>query len=110
MPRQPSSWAPATPGSRETLTVTFADPVFATGLIIYQNHQPGYITLVELIDEQGTAKAVYRAEPAPAPECPFALTITVEQTLTRIVGARITLDQRDGSWSEIDAVALIGVP
>lgn len=106
----PHAWAPATPGSRETLTVTFADPVFATGLIIYQNHQPGYIALVELIDEQGTAKTVYRAEPAPAPECPFALTITVEQTLTRIVGARITLDQRDGSWSEIDAVALIGVP
>ncbi|WP_322490185.1 NHL repeat-containing protein [Chloroflexus sp.] len=106
----PKAWAPATPGSRETLTVSFADPVFATGLIIYQNHQPGYITLVELIDEQGTAKVVYRAEPAPAPECPFALTITVEQALTRIVGARITLDQRDGSWSEIDAVALIGVP
>ncbi|WP_322494970.1 NHL repeat-containing protein [Chloroflexus sp.] len=106
----PNAWAPATPGSRETLNVSFADPVFATGLIIYQNHQPGYITLVELIDEQGTAKVVYRAEPAPAPECPFALTITVEQTLTRIVGARITLDQRDGSWSEIDAVALSGVP
>ncbi|WP_298402964.1 NHL repeat-containing protein [uncultured Chloroflexus sp.] len=105
----PNAWAPATPGSRETLTVTFAEPVFATGLIIYQNYQPGYITLVELIDEQGTAKVVHRADPVPLSECPFALTITFEQTLTRIVGARITLDQRDGSWSEIDAVALIGV-
>ncbi|WP_322510881.1 NHL repeat-containing protein [Chloroflexus sp.] len=106
----PNAWAPATPGSRETLTVNFANPVFATGLIIHQNHQPGYIALVELIDEQGTARVVYRAEPAPAPACPFVLTIAVEQTLTRIVSARITLDQRDGSWSEIDAVALIGVP
>lgn len=106
----PNAWAPATPNSRETLTVTFAEPLFATGLIIYQNHHPGYITLVEMIDEQGVAKVVYRAEPLPAPECPFALTIAVEQTLTRIVSARITLDQRDGSWSEIDAVALIGTP
>lgn len=106
----PNAWAPATPGSRETLTVTFADPVFATGLIIHQNHQPGYITLVEVIDEQGTARVVYRVDPAPAPECPFVQSITFEQTLTRIVSARITIDQRDGSWSEIDAVALLGVP
>ncbi|WP_445855819.1 NHL repeat-containing protein [Chloroflexus sp.] len=106
----PNAWAPATPGSRETLTVTFADPVFATGLIIHQNHQPGYITLVEVIDEQGTARVVYRADPTPAAECPFVQTITFEQTLTRIVNARITIDQRDGSWSEIDAVALLGVP
>jgi len=106
----PNAWAPATPGSRETLTVDFAEPLFATGLIIHQNYQPGYIVQVELIDEQGTVRVVYRAEPAPATECPFVQTITVEQTLTRIVSARITLDQRDGSWSEIDAVALIGVP
>ncbi len=106
----PNAWAPATPDSRETLTVSFAKPVFATGLVIYQNHQPGYVTLVEVIDEQGTAQTVYRAEPAAAPECPFVQTITFEQTLTRVIGAQITLDQRNGSWSEIDAVALIGVP
>ena len=106
----PDAWAPATPGSRETLTVTFAEPTFASALTIYQNHQPGYIAHVELIDEQGTARTVYRADPTPAPECPFATTITFEQTLTRIVKAQITLDQRDGSWSEIDAVALIGIP
>lgn len=106
----PDAWAPATPGSRETLTVTFAEPMFASALTIYQNHQPGYITHVELIDEQGTARTVYRADPTPAPECPFVTTITFEQTLTRIVKAQITLDQRDGSWSEIDAVALIGIP
>ncbi len=106
----PNAWAPATPGSRATLTVTFAEPLFATGIVVQQNHQPGSITQIELIDEQGGARTVYRAEPALASECPLALTIAFDQTLTRIVNARITLDQPDGVWSEIDAVALIGVP
>ncbi|MFQ3664028.1 MAG: hypothetical protein SNJ69_16770, partial [Chloroflexaceae bacterium] len=72
---------------------------------------PGFIGAIELIDERGETRTVYRATPAPAETCPEVLSVTFAQTLTRIVGARLTVDQRAGAtWAEIDAVELLGVP
>jgi hypothetical protein len=105
------AWASADPSGLERLELTFKTPVFATGLTIYQNHQPGYISQVELVDERGEVIPVYTGAPALSGECPLALPISFEQTLSRIVKVRITVDQRSGAnWSEIDAVELIGVP
>jgi len=64
---------------------------------------------VELIDERGEATRVYTGQPRPSASCPDALRVTFPQTLLRIMGARIILDQRTGaSWNEIDAVELVG--
>jgi hypothetical protein len=54
---------------------------------------------------------VYTHAPALSDTCPLVLPISVEQTLSRIVKVRITVDQRSGTnWSEIDAVELVGLP
>jgi hypothetical protein len=39
------------------------------------------------------------------------LEVRFEQTLTRIVGVRVTVDMGGSArWAEIDAVELVGVP
>jgi hypothetical protein len=105
----PDAWAPAGPGTRERLEVSFDEPVFATGLNIYQSHQPGAITEVELLDDDGDYTTVYTSTATLRNECPLVLEITFEATTSPIEGARLTIDQREpDSWAEIDAVELVG--
>ncbi|MEI7771702.1 MAG: hypothetical protein WCI67_17050, partial [Chloroflexales bacterium] len=105
------AWASADPSGLDRLDLKFKTPVFATRLTIYQNHQPGYISQVELVDERGEVIPVYTGTPALSDICPLALPISFDQTLSRIVSVRVTVDQRGGAnWSEVDAVELIGVP
>jgi hypothetical protein len=105
------AWASADPNGMERLELKFKTPVFATGLTIYQNHQPGYISQVELVDERGEVIPVYKNTPALIDTCPLILPVSFDQTLSRIVSVRITVDQRGGAnWSEVDAVELVGVP
>jgi hypothetical protein len=107
----PDAWASADPNGLETLELRFRAPVFAVGVVIHQSYNPGFISKVELIDERGEAKTVFTATPAATPPCPQPLELSFEQTLTRIVAVRLTVDQRPGAnWNEIDAVELIGVP
>ncbi len=107
----PDAWASADPNGLETLELRYRTPVFAVGVTIHQNHQPGFISRVELIDERGSTRSVYTAEPALSGECPLILNLSFEQTLTRIVAVRLTVDQRSGAnWSEVDAVELVGLP
>lgn len=107
----PDAWASADPNGLETLELRFRRPVFAVGLNIHQSYNPGFVSKVELVDERGDTKAVYNATPARSEPCPGVLELSFEQTLTRIVAVRLTVDQRSGAnWAEIDAVELVGVP
>lgn len=105
------AWASAAPDSLEELELRFADPVLATQVNIHQNHQPGFITNVELLDERGNATSVYTSTGELQEECPNVLEVSFERTARPIVGVRLTIDQRSGAnWNEIDAVELVGLP
>ncbi len=105
------AWASAAPDSLEELELRFADPVFATQVNIHQNHQPGFITNVELLDTRGNATSVYTSTAELQEECPNVLEVSFERTERQIVGVRLTIDQRSGAnWNEIDAVELVGLP
>jgi hypothetical protein len=107
----PNAWASATPDGLDTLELTYAIPVFATELTIYQNSQPGFISKVELIDDHGVLTPVYSGTPALSGSCPLKIPLSFHQMPSRVRKVRITLDQRGGAnWSEIDAVELVGVP
>lgn len=107
----PNAWAPATPDTLETLEVTFETPVFASQINIHQNHQPGFVTEVELLDERGSYTTVYTGTARLQSVCPQVMKVSFEPLIFRVVGARLTIDQRgDANWSEIDAVELIGIP
>jgi predicted aspartyl protease len=90
------------------LELSYATPVYATQVVIYQTYNPSQVVKVELIDAGGNAHEVYTAQPAEQ-TCPFTLTISVTKTDYKVSKIRITVDQTVlGGWNEIDAVQLIG--
>ncbi len=106
-----NAWAAAAPDTLETLELRFDTPVFATEVSIHQSHQPGFITNVQLIDDQGKLTSVYRAQAGLQAECPAILHVSFDRTAQLIVGIKLTIDQRgDINWTEIDAVELVGIP
>jgi sugar lactone lactonase YvrE len=106
-----NAWAPATPDTLETLELSFETPVFATGVNIYQNHQPGFVSKVEVLDERGTYSSVYTGTAQLQNICPDVHEVRFSPLLFRVKGVRLTVDQRgDANWAEIDAVELLGIP
>lgn len=104
------AWASETPDGLDTLEVKFEKPVFASQVNIYQNHQPGFITQVDLLDEEKKYTTVYTGTAALQPTCPYVLEVKFTPTRFRIVGVKLTVDQRGGAnWNEIDAVELVGI-
>jgi sugar lactone lactonase YvrE len=107
----PNAWASAAPDSQETIEVSFDEPVYATKLSVFQNHQPGSITRIDVGDVQGNATTVYTGTAELLDTCPFTLIVDFGPTLAPIVSATLMLDQSNGTtWNEIDAVELVGLP
>lgn len=106
-----NAWASATPDTLETLELTYETPVFAKQVNIYQNHQPGFVTQIALLGENGDAVTVYTGTAKLESTCPHVTQVTFEAPVFRVVGVKLTIDQRrDANWSEIDAVELVGMP
>lgn len=104
------AWASARGGGLQWLQLTFARPVFATEINIYQTFGRGAISKVAIIAVDGTVENVWmdtdRTEP-----CPGVLVVPLTRTSYRVAKVRIELDEsRTGFWNQIDAVALIGLP
>jgi sugar lactone lactonase YvrE len=105
-----NAWAAASPDTVETLELTYDTPVLANRINIYQSHQPGAISEVEVRDEQGDYTTVYTATAELWDDCPAVLQVYFDTTGTPVDGVRLTIDQQEPStWSEIDAVELVGL-
>lgn len=102
------AWSSARGNGVEWLRLRYAQPVYATEVRVYQTLGRGAIFRISLIDESGTAQRIWEGTDADEP-CPGVLTVAVPQTVERIVGVQIDLDEsRTGFWNQIDAVELIG--
>ncbi|OGO50953.1 MAG: hypothetical protein A2148_02345 [Chloroflexi bacterium RBG_16_68_14] len=99
------SWAPLSSGSDpEWLEVSFAQPVYATGLTVWETYNAPFIDEVNLIDTGNDYHTVWTG--TDITQCPGKFALTFDQTGYRVDGIRIyTLV--DG-WEEIDAVQLVG--
>lgn len=103
------AWSSARGNGVEWLRLTFARPVYATGVSVYQSFGRGAISRVSLIDAEGNVQQVWTGADVTEP-CPGILTVAVPQTTYRVVGVLIDLDEsRTGFWNQIDAVELVGV-
>jgi hypothetical protein len=104
-----TAWASASSNTVEWIELSYATPVYATEVVIYQTYNPSSIVKVELIDQTGGYHEVYSAQPK-ALQCPQTLTISFQQTDYQVAGLRITVDQSVlQGWNEIDAVELAGI-
>jgi hypothetical protein len=105
---QTTAWASDGTDTVEWLNLSYATPVYATKVVIYITYNPSYVTLVELQDTNGTYHTVYTASPQTM-NCPYQLTISIPKTSYLVKGVRVTVDLTTlNSWSEIDAVQLVG--
>jgi hypothetical protein len=103
-----TAWASSSTDTVEWIQLGYTTPVYATQVVIHITYNPSYVTAVELIDTNGSYHSVYTAQPTPM-ACPAQLTVSFAKTTYLVSGVRITIDQATlNSWSEIDAVQLIG--
>jgi hypothetical protein len=104
------AWASARGNTVEWLELTYAEPVFASEVRIYQTYGRGAISRVTLIDESGDVQLVWEGVDETSP-CPGYLSIIVNPMETRVNRVRVDLDEsRTDMWNQIDAVALVGLP
>ncbi|MGC9523020.1 MAG: hypothetical protein ACP5HG_14195 [Anaerolineae bacterium] len=104
------AWSSARGNGVEWLELTYGTPVHAVEVRIHQTYGRGAVSRVSLIDTEGETWMVWEGEDRAAP-CPGVLTVPVLQTPYQVVGVRIDLDEsRTGTWNQIDAVELLGVP
>lgn len=107
-----TAWASSASDGTDWLEVTFAVPVYADSLLIYQTYNPDQVSLVELLTPEGEYVPVYEGTPSAAGDsCPYTLPIPLDGDILA-AGARITVDQSQLGigWNEIDAVEIVGVP
>ncbi|MBN1487716.1 MAG: hypothetical protein JW981_08750, partial [Anaerolineae bacterium] len=104
------AWASARGNGVEWLELSYARPIYATQVKIYQTLGRGAVSRVLLVDREGTAQMVWEGTDNREP-CPGVLEVAFPKTSYKVVGVRVELDEsRTGFWNEIDAVELIGVP
>jgi hypothetical protein len=106
-----TAWAPASASGVEWLDLSYDTPVIPLQINIYETHSPGFISEVEILDEDGFYHTIWTGTPGAVEDCPRLFVINVADVDFYIVGVRVNLDQSDGgNWNEIDAVELIGRP
>jgi hypothetical protein len=104
-----NAWASLAATDGEVLTLYYDTPVEPTQINIHQNYNPGAITSIELIPEQGDFTIPIANSADKNTTCPGVFTIDVSLN-TKVIGVVINLDQAFiNDWNEIDAVELVGL-
>lgn len=104
------AWASARGNGVAWLQLEYARPVYATAINIYQTYGRGGVSRVTIVDPSDNAEIVWEGTDDPAP-CPGLLEVLVPPTSVKVATVRIDLDEsRTGTWNQIDAVELVGVP
>jgi hypothetical protein len=106
-----TAWASLSSSGVDWIEITYETPVIPTEINIYQTDNPDQVVQVEILDQNGGYTTVYQAEPAiwSGDDCPYILTVPVEDFSEPTISVRIHIDQSEsGMWNEIDAVELVG--
>ncbi|QDV46065.1 Thermophilic serine proteinase precursor [Stieleria neptunia] len=108
-----TAWAPRSEnGTEEFLTVGFAEPLLASGVVIRETFGNGFVRQVEARNAT-TGAFVTVAEPQDnsLANVPFDFLVTWPQTNYPVDAVRITIDtdHNQNAYEEIDAVQLRGV-
>ena len=108
-----TAWASASSVGRDVLVLDFAQAVLPTEVNIYQTYNPGSIVGVELSNSATDARfdVPNSVDPPGNTPCPGVLSLDASSIGQPVDRVTLTLDQTiGGSWNEIDAVELVGLP
>lgn len=110
-----TAWASESSTGSDILVLEYEELVQPTEINIYQTYNPGAIIFVEVANNTEEDAETYTLpnseDPLGNTDCPGVFTIEITEELPPINTVIIYLDQTlTGSWNEIDAVELVGVP
>ena len=104
-----TAWAPETEyGTNEWLTLGFANPVQANGVLIRETWGNGFVTQVDLIDTSNASHTVWTGTDTSATGNPVDFVIAFTQTTYDVQAVKIFVTEpSQDAWPEIDAVRLL---
>lgn len=105
-----TAWAPLPKnGSQEYLSVGFATPVSATGVIIRETYGNGFVYQVDLLDTNDVWHTIWVGTDPSQPGAPADFLIQFAATSYLVKGVKIYVDTNHdlNAWEEIDAVRLL---
>jgi hypothetical protein len=109
----PTSWTANTANPVppiQTLTLGFSAPVFATGAVIRETFNNGFITQIDALDTDGAFHTVFTGTDPSAPGTPVNFNPTWTQTPYLVKGLRLFINTaHTTNYEAIDSVLLQGV-
>lgn len=107
-----TAWAPSSSsGTKESITVAFATPTIATGVIVRETYGNGFVYRIDLIDTSNVAHTVWTGRDLSPSGSPVNFTVTFPATSYEVKAVKIFVDTditQLNTWEEIDAVRLLG--
>ena len=102
---EPTNWSPLTEtADPEWIRLTFAESVLASGVVVHEMIEAGFVYRVEALDGTGTAHTVWSG--ADTTVCGGTFEPTWSQTPYDVQS--VVVHTQAPNWEEIDAVELIG--
>lgn len=94
----------------EWVKLTFKKAVYATEVRVRMTYNPGAISKIEVLDQQGKSETVWQGKDKEKYNNKMAyFTATFEKTKSLVNAVKITIDSKAvKGWNEIDAVQLVG--
>jgi hypothetical protein len=108
-----TAWASSSATGSDVLTLDYDQAVVPRQINVYQTYNPGSIIKVEVVNSAGGAPITLAKsdDPPGNTACPGVFTINISDVNVPIDRVMVYVDQTiGGSWNEIDAVELVGVP
>src|SRR5690606_26210614 len=90
-------------------TVGYEKPVHATGVVVREVLNNGFVRLIEVMDLDGVLHPVWAGEDTSEKGVPYDFVARFDRTPFAVQGVRVTIDGAfTTNWEEIDAIELLG--
>lgn len=107
-----TAWASAERnGVVQSITVAFATPVYATGVLVRETFGNGFVRRIFAVDPSGRHVQVWAGKDTSTPNYTYNFIATFPKTDFLVKAVKIVIDpnHNPNTYEEIDAVQLIGV-
>jgi hypothetical protein len=104
-----TAWASKTPdGQEEWLQLTYESPVRPTAIMVYETYNPGALTKITTIGEDGREVELWSGKDPSAPGSEKGISVVPVHPQSDVKCIKLYLDSVNvAGWNEIDAVGLV---
>ena len=104
-----TAWASKTPdGQEEWLQLSYASPIRPTAILVYETYNPGALTKITAIGEDGRETELWKGSDPTALESGKGISVVPVHPESEVKCIKLYLDSvRVAGWNEIDAVGLV---